>query len=118
MRTFKKIGLVLILVALGLTLVGCRGWSTDVVTAPAGEELTILTWGDESGTSITITGDHGKFITLSDNDAGSYELDDLSWSYELPEGSNEYLVVHYFDGDVADAEIHLLASKKPPELDK
>jgi len=100
----------LVLAALGLTLIGCVGDSeiSGVIRPAVGEhELTITVSGDGTvggtRTLITITGD--KTITIDDNDD--------KWYYDLSANEDEYAAIETLFSAPYYVHIHLLASKKP-----
>ena len=115
MRTFKGIGLIVVLVAFGLSLAGCITRVVDVLAAPPGGELTISVWGSD-GTRLTFTGDQSRSITLIDRDGSESQLDNLHWFYDIPDGGVEYIVVNYSGTSPYYGEVHLLTSKMPSEL--
>lgn len=108
-RTLRKIGLIVVLIALGLMLVGCNFVDQAYFAGPEGIQISVYGGSSPESTHLVIkVGDYTK-----DTNARY-----VYWYYDVPEGKSEYVIV-YFDLDnntEADTMVlHLLTNKKPPE---
>ena len=102
--TFKRIGLFLVLLALGLSIAGC---DPDKAFFAGPEGLKITASGDRGTTYLTITAQENVFTVESDR---------VFWYSDVPNGQIEYVIVSYaVNSAVSEATIHQLVSKKPKD---
>jgi len=115
MRTFKfkRIGMIL-LIALGLTLVGCDSYVSSYA-GPGGLDIQIQEKSLYS-TEYTVATENDKFVVTDPK---------LMWYYDIPDGELEYVIVQYTpivigqkDSNIRYIQVHQWINKKPEGFDK
>jgi len=107
--TFTKIGLLVI--ALGLTVVGCDTYKA-AYAVPNGLDITIQ--GASKDHSRIVVSAAKETFTLDTSESSEH----LHWYYDVPEDQSEYVIVQYVytgqkNSDIRYIHIHRWISKKP-----
>ncbi len=106
-RTFKRIGLIVLLIALGLTLSGCD--TAKAIVPKAGQTELVLNFSGNSNTA-------GATVQIVGNETISVDVSIVYWFYDVPENGSEYAAI-----DMAPTNgpryvyLHLHTSKKPSQ---
>jgi hypothetical protein len=112
--TFKRIGVIILLVALGLSIIGCAG-KPDRSFYAGSSGLNVTIRGESEAWSKIIISTTTDTLTLSTK----MRMDPLYWYYDVPNGQSEYVIVKYSTGDTIEkASIHKWISTKPADFGK